>query len=329
MRRFLEQYLRTIPDENLREQQAEQFELERESLEKHRAEMKRMLADMLRRDARILVIDVSHGGTQSGDVPFESLSKVVTEEQFGGAPMNHGEIFRHMLGFDPDDPRVTIWDVAKDPDKKHLPYPDVFVSSGGPAMPSELDEGNKTENTEWLARASAALEELHQLGVPGDCFCLSHQLFNRAQGANVGRGRREREFGTVPMQVLYGFETQELPMSASHSEEVIALPEGKKAGTDYEVIAFNDYSDKQGLVYPAREGEPVTEAMEEENYILTLQNHPEILAVYLAVISQLRGEKMRAEGLQPEQMLFKNTPEARSVFKKFIERAVKRQRKRS
>ena len=62
MRRYLEQFFYTIPDEAVREQQAEQFALERESLERHRAEAKRMVAHLLRRDARILVMDVSHGG---------------------------------------------------------------------------------------------------------------------------------------------------------------------------------------------------------------------------------------------------------------------------
>src|SRR3989344_2097582 len=103
MRRYLEQFFYTIPDEAVREQQAEQFALERESLERHRAEAKRMVAHLLRRDARILVMDVSHGGFKPEDVEFERLVELAQEEQFGSGPIAHGEAFRTMLGFDVHD----------------------------------------------------------------------------------------------------------------------------------------------------------------------------------------------------------------------------------
>lgn len=320
MSRRFEQFLSTIPDQELREKQREEFERERETVEKHVAEAKRMVGDMLARDANILIMDVSQGGSAQPDQFTDpDLLEHVREVQFGGATeLSHGAILRHLLGFDPDDPRVTIWDVAKDPDRNDLPFPDVMTGTGGRAMPSELQPGKETENTHWLRRAADAQQHFAALGVPGKFFCLTHQLFAEGRGAEVGKHRAEREFGTVPMQVLFGYNDPELMMSASHSEEVIQPPIGNP-GENFHVIAMNDYSDMQGFLYPAKPEKHVADAVPENEYIVTLQNHPEIMASYLAALGDIRAEKIRSEGLDVKQMLFQDTPKARTIFLRLIE----------
>lgn len=209
-------------------------------------------------------------------------------------------------------------------------------------MPSELHPGNETENTNWLRRAVAAINTLKQAHVPGIAVCLGSQLTEHEAGADVGpitppwRDKPQREFGTVQMQatetgrqlqLLYGFwdDSGNVDISASHSEGVRTPTQ--KPGV--EVIAFNSYSPFQGFAHPTREGQSVLEADQEDELVVSLQNHPEILALYLEMLRHVRGEKMRAEDLQPETMLYRNTPAARTMWHNFIELAGRRTKKRS
>ncbi|MEK7084127.1 MAG: hypothetical protein AAB932_02760, partial [Patescibacteria group bacterium] len=264
-------YLSHIQNPELRREQHAQFEIERESIEEHREEAKRIIADQLTRDARILVLDVSQGGFDPNKVANKQLVNRVMETQYGKAgTTSHGEIMRRMLGFEPDDPRVTVWDVANDPDRTDIPYPDAWVGTGGPAMPSELDPGNETKNTKWLQRTADAMQELSRANVPGVAICLSHQLWEYGRGARVGKRHPQRQFGTARLrateegkrlQLLYGFwdDTGEVDISASHSEGVITPPpEG-----NFQVLAVDDYSDYQVAVHPLRKDQPIEEAIEE------------------------------------------------------------------
>lgn len=322
----------------IRKQQLEQFEIERESVEAHIAEARRIIREMLLRDSKILVMDLSQGGFDPSRVQDDRLVGLVRERQFGGGRITHGQIMRHMLGFAPDDPRVTIWDVANDPNRSDLPYPDAWdawLTTGGPAMPSELDEGNETQNTHWLNRATHAMEALREARVPGKVVCLGSQLWERKAGATVGRYKPQREFGTVRMnateagqgiQMLAGFWDEEghVDISASHSEGV-TTPAPRP---NVEVIAFNDYSPWQGFAHPLREGQTVAEADADDELIVSIQNHPELLAIYLEILRYLRGEKMVEEGLEPAAMLFRNTPRARQSWLNFLKLVGRRTQKR-
>lgn len=321
--------------EGIREEQLAEFEKERRSIEEHRVEAKRMVHDLLTRDARILVLDLAQeGGASPRDISDERVLEEFKRRQFGGGEMTHGSIFRNILGIDPDDPRVTVWDVPKEPERKNLPFPDVWITTGGPAMPSELDR--ETENTEWLRRAISAQKELAKAGVPGVAVCLGHQLWEYSRGAKVGKVRPVREFGTAQLrateagkdlQLLYGFwdEKGEVEISASRIEGVITPPQEG----EFKVLAVNDYSGYQAAVHSLRPDQPIEEAAQEDLVVLSIQHHPEIMAIYLEVLRHLRADAMRQEGLNPDQMIFKDTPKARNVWLRFIELAARRIRKRS
>lgn len=334
----METWQRRIP-EKIRDQQLQALENDRLDIERHVEEAKRRVRALLRRDARILVMDLSQGGATPTVVGDDQAFAELQRTQFGGGDRtNHGEILRRLLGFDPDDPQVTIWDIAKDPHRNDLPYPDAwdaFITTGGPAMPSELRPDHTTANTVWLQRAVGAMEALKHARVPGLAICLGHQLWEHSQGAQVGRLRPQREFGTVnvtlspladEIQLLVGVRDSEgvLSISASHSEGVIVPPQNRGV----EVIAFNEYTGYQGAVHSLREGASVIEADHADELVLSLQNHPEITAMYLEVLRHIRGEKIRAEGLPLDDMVFSKTPEARKIFLNFIELIARRNAKR-
>ena len=323
---------RTVP-ESIREQQMQEFAAERESVLGHVAEAKRMVRDLLSRDARILVVDVAQGGFDPSRVTDPGLVADMRELQFGGDELSHGAIFRHLLGFEPGDDRITIWDVARDPGAANLPFPDAWIATGGPAMPSEMLPGNETDNTHWLQRASESLRKLSELRVPGVAVCLGHQLFHAAHGVEVRKFRSQREIGTVgltatelgqQLQLLYGFwgPAGQTEIMASHSQEAAG------PAVSMEVVAFNDYADYQVGVKPLREGQSVLEADAEDELVLSLQNHPELLARYLEVLRELGGEQIAAEGINLSSQVFRNTPQVRSIWHRFIELAARRSAKR-
>ncbi len=153
----------------------------------------------------------------------------------------------------------------------------------------------------------------------------------------VGRPQgKTREFGTVEMeataagkdlQLLYGFwdDAGKVDVSASHSEGVIK----SSKNSDMHVIACNDYSEFQGFARPLRKGQTVEEADKEDELVVSLQNHPEITAMLLSVLRNLRADAMRSEGMRPEEMIFRDTPKARTIWKNFIEMVARRAQKRN
>lgn len=324
-----------LPSELL-EQQVDEFERERANIERDKDEAQKFIADQLPRDARILVIDVGQDGLKDAVLP-EGVAKELQQTQFGGEEkMTYAAAFRHMLGLGAGDERLMVWRAFERKKPKNVPFPDAWLVTGGPAMPSEMEPGNETENTQWLLRAQAAIKELVKSKIPGVPVCLGHQLFNYSEGAKVGRLQGgKREFGTVEMQatdvgenlqLLYGFwdDKGNVNVGASHSEGVITPSQNP----DMHVIAFNDYSKYQGFARPLNEGQTVEEADREDQLVLSLQNHPEITAMLLSVLRNLRTDAMRGEGLKPEEMLFRDTPKARSIWRNFIEMTARRAQKR-
>ncbi len=317
--------------------QLEALEQEREGIEEHRQEAHRMVSDLLTEQARILVLDFSEGMSGLEKLKDGRMRDAIRERQAGGIMASHADFFRDALGFDPSDERVDVWKVYEDPKRTGIPYPDVWFATGGPAMPSELHPGNETENTPWLQRAVDAMQELEKAKVPGLAVCLGHQLWEHSQGAVVGRRHPQREFGTVrlqgtpfaqEMQMLVGILDDEggIDISASHNEAVMTPPVNR----NLEVIALNSYSDYQGAVHALGPGErSVGEAIEADEFVLSIQNHPEVMAILLAALRELRAPAMRKEGLKPEEMIFHQTPEARKIFLRFLEVAARRVNKRT
>ena len=319
------------------DRQLEALEREREGIEEHRLEAHRMVTDLLTEQARILVLDFSQGSSGLDRLKDARMRDAVRERQADGVMESHADLFRAALGFDPGDSRIDIWKVYEDPERTGIPYPDVWFATGGPAMPSELHPGNETENTSWLERAVSAMKELEKAKVPGMAVCLGHQLWEHSQGANVGKRHPQREFGTVrlqgtpfaqELQLLVGILDDQggVEISASHSEAVITPPQGR----NMEVIALNRYSDYQGAIHGLGPAErPVREAVEEDEFVLSIQNHPEVMAIFLTALRELRAPAMRKEGLKPEEMIFHQTPEARKLFLRFLEVAARRMNKRT
>lgn len=332
--------VKPMPDKGKQEAQLEEFEREAASLEAHVAEAKRLAAGLLTRDARILMLDISQGfgppPAMIEQLGGDELLRLTLERQFGGSDSaQHAEIFRFLLGVEKGDERFTVWDIAKEPDLKGLPYPDVWLMSGGPAMTSELDPGKETANTRWLRRAVEAVQELQQARVPGLAVCLGHQVSSRAMGAKIGRAA-QREFGTVKMEgtevgkglsLLAGFWDDKglVDVSASHVEQVTSIPEE----AELQIVTFNEYSALQGFAKALREGQSVEEADAEDELMVTLQNHPEILGLLLRVIGNMRGEALREEGIEPLDHIYRDTPQARVMFLNFIKLASRRLEKRT
>lgn len=324
-----------VPEELL-DEQVKEFEHERAGVEREREEAGKFIADQLPRDARILVVDVGQDGMKDAPIP-KKVKKEFLQGQFGGDRMDYASAFRHMLGLSEGDPRLMVWRAFERKKPKNLPFPDAWLVTGGPAMPSELEPGNETENTEWLVRASSAIKELVKAKIPGVPVCLGHQLFNYAEGAVVGRPQgKSREFGTVSMQatdagrdlqLLQGFwdDADTVEVSSSHSEGVIK----PSTNPDMHVIAFNDYNEYQGFARPLNEGQTLEEADKEDALVVSMQNHPELISMSLAILRNLRADAMRAEGLKPEEMIFRDTPNARMIWKKFIEMVARRAQKRN
>ncbi len=310
-----------LPD-NIRLQQQSALHAERHSVTLQRKAAAELISDTLPDNARILILDLSgSAGIDLSTVPDVQLVRDLQSLQFGGKIATGGNMFRHIMGFKPDDERVTVWNLAQDPHRTAIPRPDFWLATGGPAMPSELDPGNETSNTIWLRRAVTVMQELQTMRTPGFAACLGHQLWSYSQGARVGKLQPQREYGTVTIQAtdigrqlglfkdVWDVEGG-LAISASHSESVLTPPRVD----GMEIIAGNGYSSFQGAAYPLRPGQTIAEAEAEGNLVVTLQNHPEVLAHYLHAMRFARGEKMRAEGLSPETMVFQNTPEARNLW---------------
>src|SRR3989338_171111 len=318
--------------------QKAEFAKEAQAIERLREETKRFIRDQLTQDARILVFDLA--GVQSPEqVGDEDLARQAREFQFGGVERaTYGESIRQFLGFEERDPRVTIWEAAANQriDRRSLPYPDIWVTSGGEEMRWELGRGKETGNTEWLRRVVGVMKELRKARVPGLAICLGHQLWQYMEGAKVGPvGGGRREFGTPELypagigeelQLLQGFwdERKATPMAASHSEGV-RLP-SKKEGV--RAIAWNDYMKHQGFAHPLRKGQDVREADIEDELVVSLQNHPDVATHWAQVIKLVRGEAMMMEGLDPASILLKATPEAKKIWLNLLELTARRLKKR-
>lgn len=319
---------------DIRDEQLKEFEIEIASFKRHREKSKQIIKDQMPKSAKVLILDVSQGAFIPKAVNDDGLCALVQEFQCGGGPINHGSAFRSLLGFDFDDERCVSWDVAAEPDKENLPNPkdiDAFIVTGGPAMPSELHPGNETKNTYWLQKSVQAMKTLAEHKVPGAVFCLGHQLWNHAMGAKVGRLKEVREFGTVSLKIQdqgkdlnllkdMANEKGTFKVNSSHSEAVITP-------VDYdgmEVILSNDYSEFQGAAFPLTKGQNLQEADAQDQLVISIQNHPELMALCMEVLRRLRRDAIRNEGFDIDRMVFRNTPRARNIFLNFLEMVSRR-----
>ena len=119
----------------------ENFELSRERVGREREEAHRFIEGELRKKARILILDVGQDafGDSLAQIDDKRVVQMLRDTQFGGGNVGGGETFRHILGFGETDPQIDMWKVFRDDRRlSDIPYPDAWIMTGGPAMPSEL-----------------------------------------------------------------------------------------------------------------------------------------------------------------------------------------------
>lgn len=321
---------------NVWDRQLAHFSDEALSLQAHHVQARERL-EVLPPETRILVMDLG------GDLAFDEaqvqdplLLNLVRTHQFGGGAFTYGNALRTMMGFGLDDPRVVVWNAFADPSRRFdLGEFDFVLGSGGGAMPSEL--GTDSVNAPMLAAAKEVIESVPTADVPALLICLSHQLWHVAHGVEVTRVRDQREFGTHRQFVwpreahalrlfkgVIGENTTSVPMNCSHSYSARRLPDYRGA-----IPLFgNGYCALQGAAFPSRSGEDFLWADRMLRLVITLQNHPDLLSLYLHLLRLVRWDGMAREGLDPSQMVFANTPEVRGVFLNILDIAGEHARRR-
>lgn len=184
------------------------------------------------------------------------------------------------------------------PDPDHL---DAIVITGSPAMVSSHEDWSE-KTAQWLAVAVPK-------GLPTIGICYGHQLLAHALGGKAGPNPRGRQIGTTSTKLI-NLDNQDpllghLPASflsqTSHSEVVLKLPPGAQR------LALSPLDDNFAIRFAER--------------AWGLQFHPEFSAPIMKKYIELRSNAISAEGLDPHGLLEKvsETPEAKSVLKRFVE----------
>lgn len=318
----------------IREKQRKTFEAEITSVLTHYKNAQRLVKDIMPKQAKVLILDISQGCFDQRQINDPGLLDVIQQIQFGGGTITYGEIFRMLLGFSIHDSRVVIWDAAKEPNSHHLPdlsTVSTFIVTGGPAMPSELSPGSQTQNTGWLNKAIEVMNNLIQARIPGLGICLGHQLLNHIWGSTVGKSKEQREFGSVRLcannlgkkiKLMKNCwdKNGTLCIQSSHSESVIQPTQNKQV----KYFAFNEYSEFQASVFSLNHAQSIEEANEKDQLIVTLQHHPEFMSLYMEILKRTRRQALLREGIDLDTMIFHNTEKARQIFLNFIELTAKR-----
>ena len=164
-----------------------------------------------------------------------------------------------------------------------------------------------TDRLEWSQRTAAWLAGAVAADVPVLGICYGHQLLAHAMGGQVDYNPKGREFGTVEVRLLPeaadDLLLSHLPpvfrAQASHSQSVIALPDGAVR------LAANDH-DRHHAFRLGRTAWGV-------------QFHPEFDADIVRAYTRARDASLRADGLSPESILaaIEETPQAASVLARF------------
>lgn len=185
-----------------------------------------------------------------------------------------------------------------------LPIPvdtSAVVITGSAAMVSHRED--------WSEKTAAWLKLVVNAGVPVLGVCYGHQLLAHALGGKVGLNPRGRQMGTVSTSLLDSAKDDDLlgqlpsqfTSQTSHSEVVLELPEGavRLATSPLDNNFAIRFSDK----------------------VWGVQFHPEFSGAVMSAYITFRQDAIRAEGLNPDQMLATTTDTdmARSVLKRFAD----------
>ena len=164
-----------------------------------------------------------------------------------------------------------------------------------------------SDRADWSEYSAAWLEQAVQHGIPVLGVCYGHQLLAHALGGRVGANPAGRQIGTVEARLtqsasndpLFGYLPASFSAQASHQEVVLELPPGAKR------LASSPLDSNFVIQFAEK--------------VWGVQFHPEFTASVMSEYIRCRKEKLLEEGLNPDQLLnkVKDTPEARSVLKKF------------
>jgi GMP synthase (glutamine-hydrolysing) len=176
-----------------------------------------------------------------------------------------------------------------------------IVITGSAAMVSEKED--------WSERTAVWLKQAIQKGIPVLGVCFGHQLLAHALGGQVGPNPFGRQIGTVKAQLidpggddlLLGHLPESFAAQTSHMEVVLEIPKGSKC------LATSPLDNNFAIQFAEK--------------VWGVQFHPEFSAPVMSEYIRHRADNLREEGLDPDQLLNKvtDTPEARSVLKKFRE----------
>jgi len=176
-----------------------------------------------------------------------------------------------------------------------------IVITGSAAMVSDREDWSE-KTAEWLQQAV-------QAGLPVLGVCYGHQLLAHALGGRVGPNPNGRQIGTVTTKLLdaaradplLGHLPSQYSSQTSHSESVLELPSGA------ERLATSPLDNNFAIRFS-------------EN-AWGVQFHPEFSGPVMSEYIKCRAQAIRAEGLNPDQLLRKvtDTRMAQTVLKKFAE----------
>ncbi|OVE81279.1 hypothetical protein BVY03_04235 [bacterium K02(2017)] len=226
-------------------------------------------------------------------------------------------IFRKMLGFKPDDPRVIIWDAITDSPDNLGPADqfDYFLLTGSAHM---VDSG-----LPWIKTTEDFLKKLIDAEVPGLATCFGFQLLCHAYGAQVGRKPEtpyKPEFGTATLNyselafeipLLDGVFDRSLNVFNSSNHEQVILTPPLYAGA--KILFADEYWPNKGMVFPLGNLSPA-EAFRQGKVVLGLQDHIEKSPFGLELARQAEASYYRDFDIPIDKMVFRDNPEVRKIF---------------
>jgi GMP synthase (glutamine-hydrolysing) len=195
----------------------------------------------------------------------------------------HGDFdrwFIQSLGPDRFDYQVVAVDEGATLPPNPAEYAGIVVT-GSPAMVSH--------RLDWSEAAAAWLARAHRCAVPLLGVCYGHQLLAHALGGRVGPNPHGRRMGTHPLEIqiaddaLLGDLPAAGPVHVTHEEAVLDLPPAAR------VVARADGDPHHAIHFGQRSW--------------GVQFHPEFDAEIMACYIQLRADKLRHEGQDPDRLL--------------------------
>lgn len=186
------------------------------------------------------------------------------ESEFAHSWPLDGEKFPNMMRLVRPDWEYVVYPVKDGVFPETLEGIDGVMITGSPA--------SVRSGADWVVRLLALIRELHARGIPMFGACFGHQAIALALGGEVGDNPGGWVFGQVEARFADG---RAMPVYASHSEQVTALPEGA------EVIAEGPGCPVAGFVIGRG--------------VMTTQYHPEMEPGFIAALVDYLEDEMPPE----------------------------------